>query len=216
MEKINERESLIKYLQEKGLYMVQKKDFEYLIKMAGKTYEGYPLCVYFSGGKYNAFDLMQITEVNFNTMIDIGIIYADSPELNGCLMLLPPGYKGISTIPFILKGGYKIIFNRGLDAINRMSSFESFAMNIRKKYTDYKDWYLYNIFVDENAKGKKISSKLVKPLINYFNLNKQICYLETNSSKNVPIYEHFGFKVVEKCMVPNSNVEHYAMLYEGK
>ena len=97
-----------------------------------------------------------------------------------------------------------------------MVNFESFAMGLRKKYTDYKDWYLYNIFVDENAKGKKIASKLVKPLINYFKLNKQMCYLETNSSHNVPIYEHFGFKVVEKCMVPNSNVEHYAMLFDGR
>ena len=51
---------------------------------------------------------------------------------------------------------------------------------------------------------------------NYFKLNKQICYLETNSNLNVPIYEHFGFKVLEKCVIPNTNVEHYAMLFDGK
>ena len=216
MDKVNERESLIKYLEEQGLYMVQKKDFEHLVDIAGKTYEGYPLCVYFSGGQYNEYDLKQITQVNLNTMIDIGIIFSDSPELNGCIMLLPPGYTGISTIPFILKGGYKIIFNQGIGAINRMSSFEAFAMDIRKKYTDFKDWYLYNLFVDQKVKGKKVSSKLVKPLINYFKEHKQMCYLETNIDKNVPIYKHFGFKVLEKCMVPNTNVEHYAMLYDGR
>ena len=47
-------------------------------------------------------------------------------------------------------------------------------------------------------------------------LNKQICYLETNIDKNVPIYEHFGFKVLEKAIVPNSNVVHYAILFDGK
>ena len=195
--------------------MVQKKDFEHLVNMAGKTYEGYPLCTYFSGGKYNEYDLKQITQVNLNTMIDIGIIFSDSPELKGCVMLLPPGYTGISTIPFILKDEYKIIFNQRIRAINRMSSFEPFAMNIRKKYTDYKDWHLYNLFVEQNVKGIKVSSKLVKPLINYFKEHKQMCILETYSDKNVPIYEHFEFKVVEKCMFPNSKVEHYAMLYDG-
>ena len=41
-----------------------------------------------------------------------------------------------------------------------------------------------------------------------------MCYLETNSDSNVPIYEHFGFKVIEKIIVPNSNVVHYSMLYK--
>ena len=56
----------------------------------------------------------------------------------------------------------------------------------------------------------------MKPLLNYFKLNKKICYLETNNDRNVPIYEHFGFKVMEKTLVPNSNVPHYAMLFDCK
>ena len=56
----------------------------------------------------------------------------------------------------------------------------------------------------------------MKPLLNYFKLNKKICYLETNNDPNVPIYEHFGFKVMEKTIVPNSNVPHYAMLFDCK
>ena len=52
---------------------------------------------------------------------------------------------------------------------------------------------------------KKIASKLIKPLINYFKLHKKICYLETNWDKNVPIYEYFGFKILEKTVVPGSN-----------
>ena len=39
---------------------------------------------------------------------------------------------------------------------------------------------------------------------------------QTNNDPNVPIYEHFGFKVLEKALVPNSDVPHYAMLFEGK
>ena len=56
----------------------------------------------------------------------------------------------------------------------------------------------------------------MKPILNYFKLNNKQCFSETNSKINVPIYEHFGFKLMEKAMVPNINVEHYAMLFNGQ
>ena len=216
MENKTEKESLIKYLEENGLYMVKKTDFEPLIEMAGRSYEDYPLDIYFGGGKYDPQTLMQIVRVNLYSMYDNGIIYADSPELNGLVIVLPPGYTGINTMSFIWNGGFKIIYNQGIRNFMKMVKFESFAMNMRKKYTNNEDWYLYNLCVDKKSKGKKISSKLIKPLINYFKLNKKMCYLETNSNKNVPIYEHFGFKVLKKTMVPESNVEHYAMIFDAR
>ena len=211
-----EKEAIIKHLKDNGLYIVKKSDFESLITLTGKAYEDYPLHIYLSGGKYDEEGCKQTMRVNLNLMFDEGIIYADSEELNGFVIVLPPGYTGISTLSFIWNGGFWIIYNQGLRASYRMASFESFAMNLKKKYTNNEDWYLYNLCVSKEAQGKKIASKLMKPLLNYFKLNKKICYLETNNDPNVPIYEHFGFKVMEKTIVPNSNVPHYAMLFDCK
>ena len=211
-----EKEAIIKHLKDNGLYIVKKSDFESLISLAGKAYEDYPLEIYIYGGKYDEEGLKQTFRINLYTMFDEGIIYADSEELNGFVIVLPPGYTGISTLSFIWNGGYSIIYNQGIRASYRMASFESFAMNLKKKYTNNEDWYIYNLCVSKEAQGKKIASKLMKPLLNYFKLNKKICYLETNNDRNVPIYEHFGFKVMEKTIVPNSEVPHYAMLFDGK
>ena len=216
MDAKTEKESLIKYLEQNGLYIIKKSDFEPIIEMSGRAYEDYPLEVYFTGGKYDPENLKQTIRINLYTMFDDGIIYSDSPELNGLVILIPPGYTGINTLSFLWNGGFKTIWSRGIRTFIRMANFESFAMDIRKKYTNYEDWYLYNLCVDKKAQGKKISSKLIKPLINYFKLNKKLCYLENNSDKNVPIYEHFGFKVVEKTIVPGSNVEHYAIMFDGR
>ena len=211
-----EKEAIIKHLKDNGLYIVKKSDFESLITLTGKAYEDYPLHIYLSGGKYDEEGCKQMMRVNLSLMFDEGIIYADSEELNGFVIVLPPGYTGISTLSFIWNGGYWIIYNQGIRASYRMASFESFAMNLKKKYTNNEDWYIYNLCVSKEAQGKKIASKLMKPLLNYFKLNKKICYLETNNDRNVPIYEHFGFKVMEKTIVPNSEVPHYAMLFDGK
>ena len=45
-------------------------------------------------------------------------------------------------------------------------------------------------------------------------LSKQnsVCYLETNKDTNVPIYEHFGFKLMEKGFIPETDVMHFAMV----
>ena len=184
--------------------------------MSGRAYQDYPLSVYTNNGKYEEEFVKQTILVNLYSMCDEGIIYSDSEELNGLVIILPPGYTGIKTLSFVWNGGFKIIYNQGIRALIKMVNFESFAMDMRKKYTNYEDWYLYNLCIDKKCQGKKIASKLIKPLIEYFRINKKVCYLETNWDKNVPIYEHFGFKVMEKSLVPGSNVEHYAMLFDGK
>ena len=216
MEDKNEKEDLVNYLKEKGLYIAKKEDFEALATMSGRAYQDYPLSVYTNNGKYEEEFVKQTILVNLYSMCDEGIIYSDSEELNGLVIILPPGYTGIKTLSFIWNGGFKIIYNQGIRALIKMVNFESFAMDMRKKYTNYEDWYLYNLCIDKKCQGKKIASKLIKPLIEYFRINKKMCYLETNWDKNVPIYEHFGFKVMEKSLVPGSNVEHYAMLFDGK
>lgn len=39
-------------------------------------------------------------------------------------------------------------------------------------------------------------------------------YFETHDEKNVPLYEHFGFKVIEKANIPGLDVTNWAMLRE--
>ena len=38
------------------------------------------------------------------------------------------------------------------------------------------------------------------------------CYLETHNEQNLGLYEHFGFEVKEKGVLPGSNRSHWAML----
>jgi hypothetical protein len=38
------------------------------------------------------------------------------------------------------------------------------------------------------------------------------CYLETQNPENIPLYEHFGFKVMEEGVIPGSPVKQFAVL----
>ena len=44
----------------------------------------------------------------------------------------------------------------------------------------------------------------------------QGCYLETNKECNISMYEHFGFKLMERGKIPGTDVEHIAMYREPR
>lgn len=58
--------------------------------------------------------------------------------------------------------------------------------------------YVNAVAVDPDAQGKGVSSKLMRTANAYADKMKLPLYLETSGEKNMAIYEHFGYKVVEK------------------
>ena len=84
-------------------------------------------------------------------------------------------------------------------------------MELKKKYTSNVDWYLYNLSVSKKAQGKGTAGKLLRPMLAFCDREKMVCYLETNKESNVSMYEHFGFCLKEKGLIPKSDVMHYAM-----
>ena len=145
-----------------------------------------------------------------------GVMYADSKDMNGFAVWLSNDYNGIKTLPFLFNGGFKLIFTFKFKLIARMISYEEFAVGIENELTDDKNWYLYNLSVKKEAQGKGVASKLLKPMLEFYDEEKIRCFLETNNYPNVAIYERFGFKLKKEAMIPDSNVNHYAMFREPK
>ncbi len=200
-----------KYITKNGLYIVSKKELKQLAKVAADAYKDYPLHNWFCNEKYNEKISYKIMLVSLRTMFKDGVIYADSPELNGFCIWLPFGFTGSKTLPFLLSGGISIIFRGGIKIVKKLITFENFAMKLKQKYTDNMDWYLYNLSIKQEAQGKGIASKLIKPMLTFCDLEQMVCYLETNKEKNLSLYKHYGFELMEEQLVPSSNVIHYSM-----
>ena len=41
------------------------------------------------------------------------------------------------------------------------------------------------------------------------------CFLDTQIEKNVSIYQRYGFKIVERGVIPGTEIPHWAMLREN-
>jgi ribosomal protein S18 acetylase RimI-like enzyme len=201
-----------KAIEKAGLYIVQKKDLERLADVAADAYEDYPLHNWFTRGKYDKIASKLIMQISLKTMIEDAIIYADSEEINGFAVWLPFGFTGSKTFPFLFNGGLKLILHSGLGIIGRLLTYENYAMNLKKDFTDNFDWYLYNLSVRKNAQGKGIASKLLRPMLEFCDNEKMIAYLETNKKSNVSLYNHYGFELKKEEFIPKTDVMHYAMV----
>lgn len=199
-------------IEKAGLYIVQKKDIERLAEVAADAYRDYPLHNWLTKGKYDEVASKLIMQISLKTMTEDAIIYADSEEINGFAVWLPFGFSGNKTMPFLVNGGLKLIFHSGLGIIGRLLTYENYAMNLKKEFTNNYDWYLYNLSIKKDAQGKGIASKLMRPMLQFCDDERMVAYLETNKDVNVGMYQHYGFELKKEELIPKTPVTHYAMV----
>ena len=199
-----------------GLYVVKKNELDRLAEVAADAYRDYPLHNWLTKGKYDAVASNLIMQISLRTMTEDALIYADSEEINGFAVWLPFGFTGSKTMPFLLNGGLRLILHSGLGIISRLLTYESYAMNLKKTFTDNYDWYLYNLSIKKDAQGRGIASKLMRPMLGFCDDERMVAYLETNKQANVGLYKHYGFELMREELIPKSPVMHYAMVRHPK
>jgi ribosomal protein S18 acetylase RimI-like enzyme len=203
-------------IEKAGLYIVQKKDLDRLAEIAADAYQDYPLHNWFTKGKYDKKASKLLMQISLKTMTEDAIIYADSEEMNGFAAWLPFGFTGNKALPFLFNGGLRLFFHAGFGLIGRLMKFETYAMNLKKEFTDNYDWYLFNLSIKKDAQGKGIASKLMRPMLQFCDDEKMVAYLETNKDVNVGLYKHYGFDLMREELVPETPVMHYAMVRNPK
>ena len=201
-----------KAIEKAGLYLVQKKDLEWLAEVSADAYQDYPLHNWFTKGKYDAKAASLLMEVSLKSMTEDAVIYADSEEMNGFAAWLPFGFTGNKTLPFLANGGLRLFLHSGFGLVGRLLTYENYAMNLKKTFTDHYDWYLFNLSVRKDAQGKGLASKLMRPMLQFCDDERMVSYLETNKEANVGLYRHYGFELMKEEQIPKSTVMHYAMV----
>jgi ribosomal protein S18 acetylase RimI-like enzyme len=205
-----------KAIERAGLYLVPKEKLDRLAEVAADAYRDYPLHNWFIKGEYDFETSKQLMLVTLKTMTEDAVIYADSEEMNGFAVWLPFGFTGNKTIPFLVNGGVRFILRSGLGIISRLVIYETYAMNLKKEFTDHYDWYLYNLSIKKDAQGKGIASKLMRPMLQFCDDERMVAYLETNKESNVGLYQHYGFDLMKEELIPKTPVTHYAMVRHPK
>lgn len=135
-----------------GLYIVPEDKFGVLEEIAADAYHDYPLHNWFGSGKYDEVMSKLIMKITLRTMKSTAVIYADSEEMNGFAVWLPPGFTGSKTIPFLLNGGMRLILHSGLKVIGRLLTYENYATKLLSPMITFCDNENKVIFLETNKK----------------------------------------------------------------
>lgn len=198
------------------LYEMQEKDINSFSEILAKGFQGYSLFEYFCSNNYDIEKMKLFWSVALRASYNQAISISDNVNANGVAVFFPPEYKDIDIFSYLNAGGYKLIGKLGIFKVRKMLRFDSFATKIKKKYADESTWYFYSFAVLQEARGNGIGTRLLKPMIDFFDEEKQSCYLETLKLENVAFYEKYGFKLMEEVNVPGSDLTLYAMLRKAK
>lgn len=95
-----------------------------------------------------------------------------------------------------------------------MKHFSEHIDSVHQRLVPSKHWFLQAIGIAPKFQGMGYASKLIRPMLVKIDKEHLQCYLETIDEKNVAIYEHFGFKTIDKATVPKTSFTSWAMLRE--
>jgi GNAT superfamily N-acetyltransferase len=113
----------------------------------------------------------------------------------GAAVWLPPGASlgtEVSALP-----GYLRAFGRRLVIISR---YQSAAVSAHPR--DEPHWYLAYIGVDPARRGSGVGAALLRSRLRRCDQEGLPAYLESSNPENVPLYQHFGFRVTGALSLP--------------
>lgn len=95
-------------------------------------------------------------------------------------------------------GGWKLYFQLGMETVSRMEVINHFTIEFRRNVVKTPYWYLAPMGVDPVHQGKGFARILLLSMLNRLDKEKIDCFLETQTKRNVEIYNDIILKLMEK------------------
>ena len=191
-------------------------------KVASRAFQDDPLFVYcFPDSTERKTKIATHSEYLILLGILSGEVYITSNNIEGIAMWQPHGIKNKKTrqqSKEFLKRLREVRRKNFSDPLfkERMSIFEEIANAFQIEQVNFPHWYLGVICVDPIHQGKGYGSKLIRMKLAEIDEKNLPCYLHTENERNVKFYEYFGFELIGKNKVPNSDIYHHPMLRKKK
>lgn len=141
-----------------------------------------------------------------------GEVYATSEDLEGIAVWLPLETLNMTLWRTLRSGGLSLLTKVESSALATFQRFDSAERRAHNRLASFPHWYLALIAVDPCFQEKGLAGSLLRPMLSRIDAENLPCYLETHSKKNVAIFQHFGFRVLEEFIVPVDGRRLWAML----
>jgi GNAT superfamily N-acetyltransferase len=195
-----------------GLVRLTKDHIRPAALSLAKAFQDYPESVYFMPDEVERRKKQpSIYRMFIKEAIESGEVYASSLKMEGVAVWQlengkhPAGRRGFSL------GWWWLSLFTDKETNHRREAYFEYLSALRTRVTPERYWYLRALGVDPAYQGKGFSSQLLIPMLARAEKEGLPCFLETQLEKNLTLYEHFGFRVVEKGTIPGSDIHSWVM-----
>jgi ribosomal protein S18 acetylase RimI-like enzyme len=196
-----------------SLLRLTKAQIKPAAEVLGRAFQDYPMSAYFMPDEAKRRKKQPaIYRMLVRSGIKYGEVYATSSKLEGAAVWFSSDSRRESFWGHFISGQFLALLMAGREVTKRQRVFGEYAAAVRQRHVPFRHWYLQLLGVDPAYQGKGYAGALLKPMLARADRERVSCFLETQLEKNVALYEHFGFRVVEEWLIPGSNVKSWAMV----
>lgn len=135
-----------------------------------------------------------------------------TPTLRSAACWLPPGRTSLTDLGLLLAGALPAALKLGIATLQRAAQIDTLMSRQQKRIAPGPHWYLAILAVDPLYQGQGLGSQLLRAGTARADATNLPCYLDTATSRNVPLYQRFGFQVVHEEDVEGANLHLWHML----
>jgi GNAT superfamily N-acetyltransferase len=200
-----------------SLIRIYKEQVEPSVEVLVNAFRNYPLFQHYFPNESNREKISYyVLSFVVYSGIKYGEVYATSHNMEGIAVWIPSNNYPLTFWKMLRAVPLSKIFSLGRYGGSKMRNFNEYIDSVHQRLAPFKHWFLQAIGVDSKFQGKGYASKLLRPMLSKIDKEYLPCYLETIDEKNVSIYEHFGFKVIDKSIVPENGFTSWSMLRKGQ
>ena len=200
---------------ERGYIVFDKKDLKEAVAITTEAFDDYPLYHYFTPN-YSREKWINLKWRIFKSIFDDAVIFTDHTR-SCCAVVMCNNYEKTKTSKYIFNGLIKSYFSIGAKAIKRLSEYEDFVTELRKKHTNYNCIYCFDLAVKKSEQGKGIGHGINNLLQDFSNEHGLDIYFETHSAVNENIYKKLGYTLIEKVPLPwDKKIINCCFMYKHK
>jgi len=177
------------------------------------TFRDYPVSIhYYPDEMERKSGLTVFFEFLLHYCHKYGEVYTTSPDLEGVAAWLPSEYFPMTNWRILRSVPIRVVIDFFRGGNGQMSTFSETIDEAHARLVPFRHYFLQVIGVDPIHQGKGLASKLIRPILERLDEENLPCYLETLDYPTVPIYEHFGFQVLEEIRIPGTDLKNWSML----
>jgi ribosomal protein S18 acetylase RimI-like enzyme len=181
-------------------------------EVAARAFHDDPVTVHLFPKKSGLADMAPLYEFDIRYCTLYGETYATSANLEGIAAWLPPGETDMPWYKILRAGALSLLFKVKPSILMRLPRLFTASVDIRKRHIPFPHWYLSLLCVAPEYQRKGYGSALLSPVLTRIDSEHLPCYLETTDEKNVPFYEHHGFRILETGKIPGAPLMFWTML----